>query len=635
MEHPNQCNDIGLKSISELLEMKFFIPSYQRGYRWTEQQVRDLLDDIQEFAQKRNKKSGEFYCLQPIVVHRMTRAEIESNKLPGDEWYEVIDGQQRLTTIYLILQAMSKVIEVLGLPTSLFEMRYQRSMLGDLSDFLTNIATVTTEDQDQIDRFHISRAYLQIAKWKKENGNRNAQFCNALLFNDISEEKDSANNVRFIWYETHEESPVRVFTRLNIGAIKLTNAELIKALLLNRKNFEKDGSTSQLRQQEIASEWDEIEYTLQREDFWLFLNARDDTRETRIDFIFDLIAEDKGLGTYEGIGTDKYRTFRYFGLYFKSPNSSTVEAWDKVKRYFRMFNEWYNDIKLYHYVGFLIAVGTPLRDIIDYWNTFHSKEEFVKKGLAPKVWEKIKSSADQLDQVYETEKKPKTQCRPLLLFHNIQTVIDRNDTGQRTFTPGLMYRFPFHLYKREHWDVEHINSWSTNSEEGDDTRDEWLANIFPGVSPEIQEKIKTYAECDNKEKRDNLYSEIQLEALLPPEWSDEDKNKIWNYTLLDSHTNRSYGNAIFSAKRRIIKDKYMGILTTIPTIKKGKITLAEEKKETSSNKTRPFVPPCTLSVFLKMYSPIVGDVNYWTIEDAEAYLTNLENSIKELKELKK
>ncbi|HHO42693.1 MAG TPA: DUF262 domain-containing protein, partial [Epsilonproteobacteria bacterium] len=54
-----------LKSISELLDKSFYIPSYQRGYRWTKQQVEDLLDDIWEFHQ--NVDDG-FYCLQPIVV---------------------------------------------------------------------------------------------------------------------------------------------------------------------------------------------------------------------------------------------------------------------------------------------------------------------------------------------------------------------------------------------------------------------------------------------------------------------------------------------------------------------------------------------------------------------------------------
>jgi uncharacterized protein with ParB-like and HNH nuclease domain len=45
--------NICLKSIAELLNFKFFIPSYQRGYRWTEQQVKDLLNDVWEFMQKK------------------------------------------------------------------------------------------------------------------------------------------------------------------------------------------------------------------------------------------------------------------------------------------------------------------------------------------------------------------------------------------------------------------------------------------------------------------------------------------------------------------------------------------------------------------------------------------------------
>ena len=42
-------NKIELRAVNELLGMKFYIPNYQRGYRWTEQQVKDLLNDINEF----------------------------------------------------------------------------------------------------------------------------------------------------------------------------------------------------------------------------------------------------------------------------------------------------------------------------------------------------------------------------------------------------------------------------------------------------------------------------------------------------------------------------------------------------------------------------------------------------------
>lgn len=56
-------NIIGLKSVRELLGMNFFIPDYQRGYRWTEQQVEDLLNDIKDF--KSNiPQAYQFYCVR-------------------------------------------------------------------------------------------------------------------------------------------------------------------------------------------------------------------------------------------------------------------------------------------------------------------------------------------------------------------------------------------------------------------------------------------------------------------------------------------------------------------------------------------------------------------------------------------
>jgi hypothetical protein len=77
-------NKITTLSISELLEKDFYVPAYQRGYRWTEQQVIDLMDDIYSFAIKKNKSQKEFYCLQPIILKK--------RQSQGSDVYEVIDG---------------------------------------------------------------------------------------------------------------------------------------------------------------------------------------------------------------------------------------------------------------------------------------------------------------------------------------------------------------------------------------------------------------------------------------------------------------------------------------------------------------------------------------------------------------
>ena len=80
-------NNIELKSVSELLGMKFFIPSYQRGYRWTEQQVKDLLNDVNEFNPEKVKYSSEetWYCLQLLVVKEMDSDRKKDCELPETE----------------------------------------------------------------------------------------------------------------------------------------------------------------------------------------------------------------------------------------------------------------------------------------------------------------------------------------------------------------------------------------------------------------------------------------------------------------------------------------------------------------------------------------------------------------------
>ena len=92
-------NKISIKTISELLQYNFFIPSYQRGYRLTEQQVTDLLNDINEFTTDSDEKN--WYCLQPIVV--VPRIDDE-----GKNIWEVVDGQQRLITMFIIFKCINK-----------------------------------------------------------------------------------------------------------------------------------------------------------------------------------------------------------------------------------------------------------------------------------------------------------------------------------------------------------------------------------------------------------------------------------------------------------------------------------------------------------------------------------------------
>lgn len=634
-------NNIQVKSVNDLKGMKFFIPRYQRGYRWTVQQVNDLLDDLYDFCI--NSKS-DFYCLQPLVVKKREHGNLlddirkaesidKVKKLLRERW-EVIDGQQRLTTLYIILG-------VLGIHEP-FLIEYETR--SGSADFLKKITDSNhdineNESEENIDYHYMWRAKGTVNTWIDEK-------------KDIDKERFKEkilSQVKFIWYESVEEDPINVFTRLNIGKIALTNSELIKALFLNRSNFQAESKEQVvLRQREIANEWDEIEYTLQNDEVWYFLHDTGYNRPTRIDFIFDLICKQDTLQLKlrnRDLGTDSYRTFRYFNEYFKRRTNhnlndeSRIDAcWKEVKKYYMTFMEWYNDLELYHYIGFLIHTTneSKLNALMDeWWKNTNSKSSFsgyLKEKISTLLIKTVNGQEKKtpiLDFQYKEDGSDKYKCKPILLFHNIQTVINqnRNNKENEKYQLGVFYKFPFHLYKREDWDVEHINPSTLNELDNDKDREEWLLNMYFDVKKETQELIQKYFYSKSDATWLNVRKAIESELPEPVEWDENKKNQIWNYALLDSSTNRSYGNAIFSGKRRVIVGKDKGVLIPLPQLTKdGK--LDDSQKETPAKSA--FVPPCTRNIFLKYYSSMMGNANFWTIDDAEAYKEDIQNCIDKL-----
>ena len=635
-------NIIELKSINDLLGMRFFIPSYQRGYRWTEQQVKDLLNDIWEFSQKNDKRNGEFYCLQPLVVksreedvltqikNANTIEEVKS--LLKGSW-EVIDGQQRLTTILIILfilnsdgdqryalsyetrnefgEFLNKIIEI------------DFSSINSCEEVNAKFKYITDSEGgkkwDNIDFYHIFTTYVTVKTWFGLDEDKKRQIKEILL-----------NEVQFIWYKSVYEDPIKVFTRLNIGKISLTNAELIKALFLNRSNFgNEDGDHLRLRQQEIASEWDNIEYTLQNDEFWLFIHKNGYDRPTRIDFIFDLICEQKSLGDFENIGTDEYKTFRYFYEFFeqKTADKSKIETcWTEVKKYFHTFQEWFNDLELYHYVGYLIEYNQSVAELVKIWKECSTKIDFIDE-LKTSIKKTI-TNCNDLNKQYESDGAPKkTNCRPLLLLHNIQTIINQSKdfTNKKEYELPVFYKFPFHLFKKEKWDVEHVDSNSENDMSDKDSQNEFLLNIYLSVNDDIKKKIEAFI---NDPNATNWSDFNEFTKKVEDSLSEEEKNKVWNFTLLDCSTNRSYGNSIFAAKRRVIIGKDRGVALPIPKIKKvnnqSKFIIGKVEKAATA-----FIPPCTKNIFLKYYTPVFTNYNYWTKPDAEAYKKNILETLEE------
>ena len=452
---------ISLMPINDLLAKTFFVPAYQRGYRWTERQVEDLLKDIWEFQQEEHEDKQSFYCLQPLVVQGR----------PGGDW-EVVDGQQRLMTIFLILTYLKQILDILG--KSRFTIAFE-TRSDTCGAFLQNIDL--SQREANIDYYHICRAYDFIRTWfEGRDGNHRLRFLQCLLNDD-----EIGRNVKVIWYNLPEaEDPVAAFTRLNVGKIPLTNAELIRALFLRANNF--DPGTKTLQQLKIAQEWDGIEKALQEDDLWYFLHPGPTTLSSRIDYIFQLIArEEKGQAA---LSEDPYRTFHFYHERFGTPTADAEKEWLAVKQNFMTLEEWFDDRVLYHLIGYLICDGDDLLAIRKAGkgvakSEFHRilKRRIFKRligaELPPGAGRKdVKTAIETV--VYELEYGPgSAKLRSFLLLFNIATLLQN---------PASNLRFPFDSFKKEIWDIEHVRSVTNRKPERTTDRKDWLERVHEYLS---------------------------------------------------------------------------------------------------------------------------------------------------------
>lgn len=439
-----------------------------------------------------------------------------------------------------------------------YESRITASFLQSLH--VNDDGSVSIDDSN-MDSYYISNAYQTIHNWviSREKFQRDMFIANFL------------HHVKVIWYQTEQGDPVDIFTRINMGKIPLTNAELIKALFLNSSNFQTDDTEKvRLKQLEIAAEWDRMEAALHNQEFWYFLIDNKREFETRIDFLFSLLTDvDKD--------NDGYAVFREYSMRFKNNDAEEIEKqWFEVKRYFQTLEEWFQDRELYHKIGYLLSTGVSVKKLIEI------SQQTTKSNFSETLNAKIsKTLPTDLDALSYGSKG----VRNVLLLHNIQTMLNNIQENSR---------FPFDRYKMETWDVEHVHSVHTQMPEKENGQQAWLDTTAQYLTEgdELLESI-------DKLRAQQKWSSEEFEAIFlkAVERFSKDKesisiNDISNLALLDSATNRSYKNAVFPAKRAEI--------------------IRRERSGT-------FVPLCTKNVFMKYYSEEVESVNFWEPTDRDAY----------------
>lgn len=559
-------NKIELKSVRELLGMKFFIPSYQRGYRWTDLQIENMLNDILEFSKGID---GDFYCLQPLVVKKRKKdllAEIKQANSIEDvetllkgEWI-VIDGQQRLTTIYLILKALENEY----CPS----LEYERESYIEVCDSCDEIK------KDNIEIYHLTSAKKCIRKWIETNSKDSAN----TLRNKILEQ------AKFIFYnvgDVSEEQEHDIFNNLNSGRIALTNAELIKALFLNKVGKE-DIAHREVEQRLLADEFDQIERTLRQDDFWYFLAGNTEKPSSCINLLFDLMLESSEQnGKYH---TDEpFRTFFYFNDLINGNESEdsykkSKKIWEDVRKVFHIMEGWFNDSVMYNLIGYHRAAngGKTLCEIYKKFREENSKKEF-KKWLVDECKNHIDYPDGFMQLRYDDNK---AKIFNLLLLFNIATLNER---------PQEAVKFSFANLHKYKWDVEHI---SPQNPKNDDDLKKAVEKF------KDNEYLKILIDAINKEEKDTKIIEEERAKYFA---AGDDLMGIQNLTLLTAHDNRGIGNKFFFEKRQKLQEYYQ----------QGS-----------------FIPACSMNVFMKFYSEKPEQMAFWDKDDRDSYKNKLEQTIK-------
>ena len=573
---------------------KFTIEAYQRGYRWGKDEVEYLLEDINEIP------DGQKYCLQPVVVKNV------------NDTYELIDGQQRLTSLYLIMKYLNAYVDIK------FSIEYatRKSENGHIGskELLETIDEIDLSlPSNNIDELFIKKSYGIVKTWFNGEKSKMESFANKLK-----------NHVTIIWYEVDDdEDSVNIFTRLNIGKINLTNAELVKALFLSRGKKDSEGryagnpyGIEEKKQHEIALTWDLMEKDLHNEKFWTFItNEKSDHYPIRMELLFDMIE-------MKPSDESNFYTFNRFYERFKN-SDNRYDTWELIERYMQQLKEWYHSFDLFHHIGFLVATGTSVKSLLDIAMSTDNpiKKSDFKLRVLDMIREKMvftvrdKDFGEEIDYAELNYEDHSKFIQYVLLLFNIETIRQKGDEN---------VRFPFYRYKNEGtWSLEHIHAQNSESLKTNQEWKEWLEihkksleglEVYSDDKKQIEEVIDkmntVITHINEKGYKGSIRDEFNAvaPAVINILSDGDDKSQMHtlsNMALLTVGENAALSNSTFDVKRM---------------------------KIIAMDKAGEYIPVCTRNVFMKYYSSSDTKLHFWSEEDRKGYISAMNNVLYDYKE---
>jgi hypothetical protein len=430
--------------------------------------------------------------------------------------------------------------------------------------------------KDNIDFFHIYNAFQTIGKWF-ENNNADK------VLKAINLYKYFGENIKVIWYEVDKNADaVALFTRLNIGKIPLTNAELVKALFLSRDT---DGLTEE-KQLEIATSWDMIEHELHNNDLWAFLtNESSEKYATRIELLFNMMAN-KDENEKDG-----YFTFFYFTERVKT--ESKKEIWKKIQEFFLKLKGWYERRDIFHKVGYLVAIGEKMQDIISQSSglTKNAFDDYLNR----KIIDKLQLTKENILDLNYRNTSDRFLIEKILLLFNVETVRLLQNTSEK---------FSFERHKRKQWSLEHIHAQNSEGLNVQKDQQKWLTlhrrsleDLLNNTDNKVQVREVIQRIDDNIENITKVNFDLIFAEVFKLFSENDDRSymdSIANLALLSTSDNAALNNSTFDVKRnKIIEMDRLG----------------------------EYIPICTRRIFLKYYTESKDNqLQFWGDADRKSYL---------------
>ena len=602
----------------------FNIPEYQRGYKWTIEDATTLLDDLEKF-ETANKDNNSFYCLQNITL------------VPKDANLNIVDGQQRLTTLYILLSYLKYGEKERNVEIPDFEKQLMYSIRNDTGNFLSNTITtnsfwkseIKAEDSKHRDEYYIREVAKAIKDWfekKDENGRR----LHSLSLNTI------LNRLKLIVNKLDGKSEETVFANINGGKVPLDGADLVRAILMTKsakekfEDFKSVEKTYEFRVR-MGIEIDEINRWWNNKDvknyFEQFLpnTTEKDTNFNQDNFPINLlyklfyeifknqIKDEKGKIKKEQ-NAFSFKFFEYGTNFDTNSKNDYYEMYQKILSLHLTLKDWYNNQQIYHLLGYLFfnfkENGVSLELIWRRWNNSFTKQKFIQ-SLKNLITEKLLNLTDQENKNQEINSFKENITSINYDWYNndltkkllpLMDVIDFTKSG----------KLPLQYFRVAEEDKEHImcqNPRNGNKEVISRRKSEvknYLDSLFKNESEEKQDSKNMEKLAELKELlpiNDDDEVSVEVQETIEEELHHYCLNSIGNIVLLDGHVNKSYHNDPYDKKISRIISEFWG--------------------------NKYYIRPFTAAVFLQKGKKISVKEWHWGIKEIQENANNISKQISE------